>query len=501
VEPVSTTRPRPGGQAPVCVVATRIVQEAVNANVSVEDLAKMAQSDAGFAARVLSMVNSAAYGRGSKIADIRQACSLFGVRGLRNIALGLVVGDMIPMGEDGNALLTPSLRRGVAARLIAEALGERTPDDAFTAGMLLEIGLLGRARTDLAGAALVARMPAAHRPMIERSFGFDDHPSAGSALAAQMKLPESIVDAIAHHHDPAPPESRSAKIAWAAERVAGAWEGGELTRVGTVARQALRAVGVGPDAIEPLLLKVPELVTLAAATFARKIGEQINLEQLAADAHARLVEMNSGYEQLLRRLEALLREKEKLAEDLKQANVELANLATTDALTGLPNKRAFTEALARDVARAARSGTPLSLIVVDVDHFKKVNDTWGHQTGDVALAKVGEVLRASTRAGDVLGRWGGEEFVVLLPGSDREGGRVVAERVRVALEKAVIVGPKGKLSVTASFGVAVLTGPMDAGSDLVARADEALYAAKHAGRNRVVVAPSTTTPPERPSRP
>lgn len=483
-------KPASASSQPVSLIAARIVREAVGSGVSVADLSRLAMSDPGFAARVLSMVNGVTFGLKIKVADVNHACSLLGVRGLRNVALGLVVEDMVPTGDDGAVLLTTSLRRAVAARLIAETLGETALDDAFTTGLLLEIGLLSRARADLAGAAQVARMPAAHRPVVERAFGYQDHAAAGARLGESMQLPAEVIAAVAHHHDVTPPAKRMVGIAWAAERVAGAWEGGDVRRATDEARRALVEVGTPPSAIDGLLQRVPELVTLAAASFERQIDEQIDLATLVVDANARLVELNNGYEQLVRRLERLVNEKEALAADLSRANARFATLAATDELTNLPNKRAFNETIRRDLARADRAAAYVGVVMIDVDDFKKVNDTWGHQVGDLVLARVAEVLRVTLRAADFAARFGGEEFVVLLQGADREGARVVAERIRSALELASVVGPKGPIQVTASLGAAVVKGPgcSESGETLLQRADTALYEAKRAGRNRVVVA-------------
>jgi diguanylate cyclase (GGDEF)-like protein len=477
---------------PLCLVATRIVSEAVGDNVSVVELAKLAQSDPGFVLRLLAVINSAAYGRGNnKVSDVRQACALLGVSGLRNVALGLVVDDMIPMGDDGVILLTTSLRRAVGAQLIATALGDRAlADEAFTAGMLLEVGLLSRARTDLAGSAQVARMPAAHRSVFERAQGHVDHAASGAKLCADMHLPAAMVEAIAHHHDPAPPASKLGKIVWAAERIAAAWEGGDVARIRADANKALATIGVPANAMEQLFTRIPELVTVAAVSFERKIDEQLDLDKLALDAHARLVEMNQGYEHIVRRLESLLAEKEALALELQKTNLEFKNLSVTDALTSLPNRRAFTEALTRDLSMADRTSTCVSLVVIDVDHFKKFNDTYGHATGDLVLVKVGEVLRASLRTSDLAARYGGEEFVCILTNTASPGALIVADRTRAMLEAAVIESPQGPLKVTASFGVASVKGPgcKDLQEALFKRADAALYEAKHAGRNRCAVA-------------
>jgi len=477
-------------QKPICVVATQIVQKAISPDVSVHELAQLATMDPGFAARVVALANSATYGVRNRVSDIRQACMLLGVRGLRNVALGLVVSDMVPTGPDGNVLLVNSLRRAAAARLIAEALGDRALDDAFTAGLFLEIGTLLRARSDLAGAANVARMPAAYRSVFERSFGSGDHAHAGARFVMGMSLPEAMSDAVARHHEPSPPSAHLARIAWAAERVAGAWEGGDLDRLRDEATKALAEVGVKGEAGVELMRRLPEIVTAAAVTFMRPIEEQVALEQLKIDANARLVEMNVGYEQLVLRLEAIALEKDALAEKLRLANVDLANLALTDALTGLPNRRAFADAMTREIARAQRSNTALSLMMLDVDHFKRLNDTHGHQAGDVVLAKVAAVLRSCLRIGDTPARYGGEEFVVMLPDAGPEGAAIVAERVRAALEATQVAGPQGiVLKATASFGVASLQagGGKDLAADLLRRADAAMYQAKSMGRNRVVV--------------
>jgi diguanylate cyclase (GGDEF)-like protein len=199
--------------------------------------------------------------------------------------------------------------------------------------------------------------------------------------------------------------------------------------------------------------------------------------------------MNQSYEAMVRRLELLLAEKEELRAKLEAANEELQRLASTDALTGLPNKRSLEAAIVRDLARADRDKTWLSLVVVDVDHFKKFNDTYGHATGDQVLQAVGKALSRHLRAGDLAGRYGGEEFVLVLPGSNMIGARIAAERIRKALEATVVETEHGPLKVTASFGGASACGPGCGGTRdaLFARADAALYEAKRTGRNRVVV--------------
>jgi diguanylate cyclase (GGDEF)-like protein len=159
--------------------------------------------------------------------------------------------------------------------------------------------------------------------------------------------------------------------------------------------------------------------------------------------------------------------------------------ATTDGLTGMWNRRTLDRRLAEAVARVRRSGQPLCVLLTDVDHFKSVNDTWGHATGDEVLKGVARTLATCARTTDVVGRLGGEEFVVVCEGTDLPGALVLAERMRSAIKGLRFETARGPLSVTSSFGVALLTVDED-GHAALERADQQLYRAKQQGRDRVV---------------
>lgn len=162
----------------------------------------------------------------------------------------------------------------------------------------------------------------------------------------------------------------------------------------------------------------------------------------------------------------------------------LARLAREDALTRLPNRRAFDEALAREVARAAAAGRPLAALVLDVDRFKRVNDGHGHAAGDAVLVEVAARAASALRSGDTLARIGGEEFAALLPGADLAAAGEAAERIRAAVAQRPVSAAGRILAVTVSVGCAALQAG-EGGCALLARADERLYAAKAAGRDRV----------------
>ncbi len=172
---------------------------------------------------------------------------------------------------------------------------------------------------------------------------------------------------------------------------------------------------------------------------------------------------------------------------LKAAEDEVRRISVTDELTGLYNRRFLRKRLDEEMSRARRSQIPLAVVMLDLDHFKDVNDSYGHAMGDTVLCAVGEVLEKSLRHGDVFGRWGGEEFMVFLPGSDDEGALITAERLRSAIAEMDMSRVHQDLSMTASLGVSVFDASdieMEA-SGLIAQADRAMYASKENGRNQI----------------
>ncbi|KIM00361.1 hypothetical protein CCC_01516 [Paramagnetospirillum magnetotacticum MS-1] len=183
-------------------------------------------------------------------------------------------------------------------------------------------------------------------------------------------------------------------------------------------------------------------------------------------------------------ISALKEAENELAEayaELALKSVALEKVSITDALTGLFNRRRLDEAFAHELDRAQRYAEPVSLIISDVDHFKSINDVHGHQTGDEVLQSIADLLRNGVRALDVVGRWGGEEFLIICPNTDLEGAVALAEKLRLTIATAVFTGTG---ACTASFGVAQYA-ESESFKDTVARADTALYRAKVEGRNRV----------------
>ena len=188
----------------------------------------------------------------------------------------------------------------------------------------------------------------------------------------------------------------------------------------------------------------------------------------------------------------------RLQDELKRSNELLKELSNTDPLTRLYNRRYLTHALKNELLRARRYNEALSFVILDIDNFKKINDLYGHQNGDVVLTELADLVMAGRRCYDIAARYGGEEFVLVLPGTNLEGGVTVAERLRRDAQTMSFKTPMEKLSVTISLGVATFPSPrIDDEDSLIRVADEALYRAKQNGRNRVeAVSGHTVESPE-----
>lgn len=256
-------------------------------------------------------------------------------------------------------------------------------------------------------------------------------------------------------------------------------------------------------------LDLRRLVILASVAFSAyllllaaiqiRAPERLNLsaEVIVAFAYAAVLALTAYTSSYVGSLRRSLQERNKA---LSAAMADLRILATHDALTGLPNRGALVERLDVEVARSNRRHAgerPLAVCLLDVDHFKHINDIYGHDTGDATLQQLAGILQASLRRGDFVGRFGGEEFLLILPATTRAGAMLMADRVRARIASHIISElPLGE-RISASLGVAVHA-PGETATQMLRRADAALYRAKGAGRNRVIWAEESPGDPNDP---
>jgi len=210
------------------------------------------------------------------------------------------------------------------------------------------------------------------------------------------------------------------------------------------------------------------------------------LDQVMKMADPSVQKLVGQYKKLQNQLRKIVSISDHYQAELQDAALSLEKMARVDYLTNLSNRRDMVDRLEVELARSMRHGTPLSLILFDIDRFKAVNDQHGHEQGDHALTAVAAALKARVRRTDVCARWGGEEFLILCPNTKREEALVVAEKCRQGVEELVIGPPHDPIKVTISGGVGSAEQVPDDWNNLVAMADEALYRAKEGGRNRVL---------------
>ncbi|RZI44780.1 GGDEF domain-containing protein [Herbaspirillum sp. HC18] len=197
--------------------------------------------------------------------------------------------------------------------------------------------------------------------------------------------------------------------------------------------------------------------------------------------------LSGRYNKQLRQLEKMARISDRYQSMMRDLNEALKEASTKDALTGIGNRRMLMESLKAETARADRMSRPLTVVLADVDRFKSVNDAYGHEAGDKVLVQIANAIRTGVRHYDLCGRWGGEEFMVIMPEIDASEGAGVVERVRAAIAAIEMTAGEKALSLSASFGLAEKRSG-ESISDMINRADAALFEAKRKGRNRYEIA-------------
>ncbi|MHC0036293.1 sensor domain-containing diguanylate cyclase [Pseudoneobacillus sp. C159] len=211
-----------------------------------------------------------------------------------------------------------------------------------------------------------------------------------------------------------------------------------------------------------------------------KMDKRIDYENELRNAKRQIEEAYRAKDEALAKLEVLHKDVEAKQTELMALNKELVRLATSDPLTGLKNRRFLFETIDKYIAEFTVTSTPFSILIIDIDYFKNVNDTWGHLVGDHILRELAKIMQAGLRKEDIPGRYGGEEFMILLPNTNAEASKMIGEKVRLAVETAVW----DQCSVTVSIGAATFS-PEDTNLTIISNADKALYTSKANGRNCV----------------
>ncbi|HVX83665.1 MAG TPA: GGDEF domain-containing protein [Phycisphaerae bacterium] len=470
------------------VIALRTLELARKEDVTIDELAELISHDPALSSKILKTANSPLYAASEPVSTLSRALIVLGLQAVKTLAVSF---SLIPTlkkvpANAGDAfdymqLWKRSIYAGVAARILAKKLRIRHEEEAFLAGLLAHIGILAMQRVLRRDFDVVyAQSGGNHNALLQLLRQKFDlvHPEVGDALCTQWQLPPVLRAPIAHHHDPA--SETDAALKPLVEVIHVACVVGDLFASASPAQYIMRArnelltrFNFSPADIETTLAEIGAKTGEAAQLFELDIGEDRTYSDILEEAQQTLILLSLQSEQQVRAV--------------KKENQALYHQATTDALTGLANRARFNDFFAEQFARANRLAKPLACLFIDVDHFKKFNDTHGHQAGDEVLRRVGKVLKLAARNIDLAARYGGEEFALILTETDANTAAQLAEEIRTALANEKVIFQGKLLKITASIGVAGIdrAGAYQSASQLTAAADKAVYAAKAAGRNCV----------------
>ena len=477
-------------------VAERIIGLSADSNSNISVLAEVVSLDPALTVKVLRMANSPMYARAAKVETLEQAVMMFGWNGTLNLALSFSLVSKISSssnkGLDHNFFWKRSISAAVSAKHLGKVGGiDSRKEDLFLPGLLQDVGMLAldKAVPDLYTNIKDDQHQHKTVQKIEQNKIGVDHASVGAWLLDRWNLPKRIIDlvAISHH------EERYAKIG----NTTPAENCIEVSNVIAdcicsddskkdyhyAAKVCEKLLGLDEDAFLENLEEIISEIQDTAAIFELDVGDPRLLNCIAEQAKELL---------LLRSMETLKTAEElhQEAEYLESKTKKLEDSIKIDALTNIYNRGYLEISLEREYELSKKKKHPLAVVIVDLDHFKNINDLYGHDCGDEVLKYSVDLLKGCIRDTDFLFRYGGEEFVILLPHSGLEGALSLSERIIKSFnENNYKHKDNQSISITASAGIAIQDKDniYETHSELLKAADECLYQAKECGRNQYKV--------------
>ncbi len=478
-------------------IALKILEAVREEENSFDDLARIVSSDPSLSVRILRVANSSLYGLSQPVDSLAQATGMIGTDALKNIALSFVIVQEFQNAPQGSFDLEHFWRRAVTAAVAADMLGAAVGcggQDLFVSGLLQDLGVLILFLSHPDGYTTVLdnkRVSGSSTCVVEQEQFACDHTEVGYYLLSSWNLPDSIAMPIRWHHSAVEAEEEyrsAARVLCFADKISALYHGLHSNEKSSAVHKGLaRHWKLSNEAIGELIDAVGEKSREILEVFAIDPGRIKPFSQIMQEANEELGELNFSYEQMVLELKQAKQNAEQLALELQRANNSLRELAYRDSLTGLYNHRYFQKVLEAELDRANRYGHPVSLLMVDIDFFKKVNDSYGHPVGDEVLVDVSNVLIRLVRSCDIVARYGGEEFAIVLPETGTTGAKVLAQRLRRGVEQEKIESNGQPIAVTISIGLAAtdMSEHVLSRVALIECSDQALYMAKHNGRNRV----------------
>ncbi|MFO0749760.1 MAG: HDOD domain-containing protein [Myxococcota bacterium] len=443
-----------------------VLEAADNEETSLARLGWLVNREPGLATHILRLSNSAAYGVGRAVGSVSQATVLLGSRTVRNMTLSHIVRSVslgLGAGEfDQTLFWEHSLRRASAAHVMAQRLRFDDPGEAFTAGLIQDLGLLMMAvQWPALGKRISATMsmPGSARRAEERALTGTTHDQIFGPIAGEWGVPADMIRAIGDHHAEiiTVPDRRGqalAEILRLGDALADVSQAGLSVEAMGLARRLLdNTKSARRFSLELLVAETAKGMREMSDALQIRIRRQPTWEELTRAAQQAVTKVSTGYEEETRRLETMLAQQAQLAKELENKNKELERLATTDGLTNVANRRELCRRLDAALDAASEGRAAVSVLMIDLDLFKQVNDSHGHDAGDAVLKDVASRLAKGLRAEDFIGRMGGEEFAIVITGSTAQQAQFAAERLRLLVRsRSVMLPDRRSLLVTASVG-------------------------------------------------
>jgi diguanylate cyclase (GGDEF)-like protein len=480
-------------------IALKIIEEVKKDKFSINDFARIISNDPSLTAKILSVANSSFYGLTSKVESIERAVSILGLEALKNIALSFVLVKGFKKDTTDGFDHDLFWRRSITAATCTEIMSARLNikrEDTFVTPLLMDVGVLVMylCRPEDFLKVLVEKKTS-RITMYEAEmdvFGFD-HQAVGSAILKKWGLPADIYEPIAHHHNlnGTPPEIQDfVDVLMISDMVSSVYHSDRSTETyAELSGLLLAKFNLDDTEANELIDKVAEKTAEILESFDIDTGNIRPYSEILQEANEELGRLNLSYEQLVMELRQEKKKVESLAHDLKLANEKLRNLVFQDELTGLSNYRCFDDYLDKELSRAERYTSKLSIIVADIDHLKKINDDYGHTQGDLVLRSIAAMFEGRMRRPDTVARYSNGKFAFILPETDIKGAAIFGERLRKLVEEKEIKMDKETVKVTVSLGITTYN-PMDGKKtkdEIMDGAERALYNSKKSGRNKLSI--------------
>lgn len=475
-------------------VAARILETTAASSLLLPDLEAVLVHDPALAVKVMRLANSTLFGAAGRISTMGHAMARLDIHIAKLIALSFQLTPPAQGAEfDYEAYWRRSQFISVVAARLARHFPEVNVDEARITGLLAELGLLVLAeyRKD-AAATIFAEAKRTGQPIeaVTRHYLGADHAGLAARLLHHWHFPDAIVNAIqvfphASMIDDLDEHPRElAKVLHIASLIADYLILGNDQKLAAVHIWTEMWARLDADATTAFLGSFHDQIERLEEL---RHTPTLSNDELLAEARRQMVQVSLATATNLVMTARQAEETQIQVERLQKQRDMLAQQVTTDPLTGIGNRKLFDARVREEIKRCQRRHTPLALIMFDLDHFKRLNDTYGHQAGDEVLKAATRAIRGCLRASDIVVRYGGEEFIVIAPDTDMQGAEALAERMRVTLADSTIPYNGQQLGITASFGVGVANdlSRIDAVDPLVALTDKCLYEAKRAGRNCV----------------